>query len=82
MEGNIKIEISETNRGKEQIIINRKYKFNLSSKRKDNSKIYICVEYRTLNRCKSFIILNDKYEILDYDSSHNHLEKNLTQLHH
>jgi len=75
MEENIKIEISETNRGKEQIIINRKYKFNLSSKRKDNSKIYKCAEYRTMNRCKSFIILNDKYEILDYYSSHNHLEK-------
>ncbi|ORX76137.1 hypothetical protein BCR32DRAFT_304110 [Anaeromyces robustus] len=28
-----------------------------------------------MNRCKSFIILNDKYEILKYDSSHNHLEK-------
>ncbi|ORX76040.1 hypothetical protein BCR32DRAFT_284617 [Anaeromyces robustus] len=40
MEENIEIEISETNRENEQIIINRKYKFNLSSKRKDNSKIY------------------------------------------
>ncbi|ORX71716.1 hypothetical protein BCR32DRAFT_250084 [Anaeromyces robustus] len=75
MEENIEIEISETNRGNEQIIINRKYKFNLSSKRKDNSKIYKCTEYKTMNRCKSFIILNDKYEILKYDSSHNHLEK-------
>ena len=27
---NIKIEISETNRGKEQIIINKKYKYNFS----------------------------------------------------
>ncbi|ORX71710.1 hypothetical protein BCR32DRAFT_285809 [Anaeromyces robustus] len=75
MEENIEIEISETNRGNEQIIINRKYKFNLSSKRKDNSKIYKCTEYKTMNRCKSFIILNDKYEIVKYDSSHNHLEK-------
>jgi len=80
MEENIKIEISETNRGKEQIIINRKYKFNLSSKRKDNSKIYKCAEYRTMNRCKSFIILNDKYEILDYDSSHNQLEKKINAI--
>ncbi|KAG4081890.1 hypothetical protein H8356DRAFT_1438200 [Neocallimastix lanati (nom. inval.)] len=38
MEKNLEIEISKTNRGKEQIILNRKYKFNLSSKRKDNSK--------------------------------------------
>jgi len=26
-------------------------------------------------KCKSFIILNDKKEILKYDSSHNHPEK-------
>ncbi|KAG4088895.1 hypothetical protein H8356DRAFT_1321829 [Neocallimastix lanati (nom. inval.)] len=27
------------------------------------------------NKCKSFIVLNDKKEILKYDSSHNHPEK-------
>jgi len=27
------------------------------------------------NKCKSFIILNDKKEILKYDSSHYHPEK-------
>ncbi|KAG4092789.1 hypothetical protein H8356DRAFT_1404614 [Neocallimastix lanati (nom. inval.)] len=48
MEGNLKIDISETNRGKE------------------------CTEYKTLNKCKSFIILNDNKEVLNYDSSHNH----------
>ena len=58
------IETSETNRGKEQIIVNRKYLFNISSIRKDNSKVYKCIEYRTLNKCKSFIILNDKREII------------------
>jgi len=34
MEENIKIEISETNRGKKKIIINRKYNFNFSNKKK------------------------------------------------
>ncbi|KAG4105838.1 hypothetical protein H8356DRAFT_1418035 [Neocallimastix lanati (nom. inval.)] len=43
--------------------------------RKDNSKIYKCTEYKKINKCKSFIILNDKKEILKYDSSHNHPEK-------
>ncbi|KAL6628192.1 hypothetical protein U3516DRAFT_809387 [Neocallimastix sp. 'constans'] len=38
MEKNLEIEINKTNRGKEQIFLNRKYKFNLSSKRKDDSK--------------------------------------------
>jgi len=68
MEENIRIEISETNRGKKQIIINGKYKFNFSNEKKDNSKLYRCIEYRTSNKCKSFIILNDKMEILEYES--------------
>ena len=40
MEDNIEIEICETNRGNEQIIINKKHKFNFSFQRKDKSKIY------------------------------------------
>ncbi|KAL6608912.1 hypothetical protein U3516DRAFT_873222 [Neocallimastix sp. 'constans'] len=67
MEKNLEIEISKTNRGKEQIILNRKYK-------KDNSKKYKCTEYKTLNQSPSFIILNNENQILEYDDSHNHLE--------
>ncbi|KAG4090938.1 hypothetical protein H8356DRAFT_1430848 [Neocallimastix lanati (nom. inval.)] len=74
MEENLIIDISESNKGKEQIIINKKYKFNFSYKRKDNSKVYKCTEYKKINKCKSFIILNDKKEILKYNSSHNHPE--------
>ena len=77
MEDNIEIEICETNRGNEQIIINKKHKFNFSFQRKDKSKIYICTEYKTLNKCKSLIILNDKKEVLKYESLHNHLEKEI-----
>ena len=43
----INIEISETNRRKEQIIINKKCKFNFSSIKKDNSKVYRYTEYKT-----------------------------------
>ncbi|KAL6590702.1 hypothetical protein U3516DRAFT_520661, partial [Neocallimastix sp. 'constans'] len=77
MEDNIEIEISKTNRGNEQIIINKKHKFNFSFQRKDKSKIYRCTEYKTLNKCKSLIILNDKKEVLKYESLHNHLEKEI-----
>ncbi|KAG4092518.1 hypothetical protein H8356DRAFT_1429342 [Neocallimastix lanati (nom. inval.)] len=77
MEDNIEIEISETNRGNEQIIINKKHKFNFSFQRKDKSKIYRCTEYKTINKCKSLIILNDKKEVLKYESLHNHLEKEI-----
>ncbi|KAG4083393.1 hypothetical protein H8356DRAFT_1437012 [Neocallimastix lanati (nom. inval.)] len=77
MEDNIEIEISETNRGNEQIIINKKYKFNFSFQRNDKSKIYRCTEYKTLNKCKSLIILNDKKEVLKYESLHNRLEKEI-----
>ncbi|KAL6602142.1 hypothetical protein U3516DRAFT_831216 [Neocallimastix sp. 'constans'] len=74
MEENLIIDISESNKGKEQIIINKKYKFNFSYKRKDNSKLYKCTEYKKINKCKSFIILNDKKEILKYNILHNHPE--------
>jgi len=53
MEKDLKIEINETNRGKEQVILNRKYKFNFSYERKDKTKVYKCFEYKTSNKCKS-----------------------------
>ncbi|KAG4089662.1 hypothetical protein H8356DRAFT_1350514 [Neocallimastix lanati (nom. inval.)] len=37
-------------------------------------KKYKCTEYKTLNKCPSFIILNNENQILEYDDSHNHLE--------
>ena len=69
------IEISKTNRGKEQLIINKAYKYNITTLKKDNTKVYRCSEYKTDNKCKSFIILNDKKEILKYESLHNHSEQ-------
>jgi len=77
MEDNIEIEISETNRGNEQIIINKKYKFNITFQRKDKSKIYRRTKYKTSNKCKFLIILNDKKEVLKYESLHNSLEKEI-----
>ncbi|KAG4090585.1 hypothetical protein H8356DRAFT_1360666 [Neocallimastix lanati (nom. inval.)] len=56
--------MSETNRGKEQIIIDRKFKYNFSKLKNDNTKIY-----------RFFIILNDNKEVLNYESSHNHLDE-------
>ena len=41
MEENSIIDVSESNKGKEHIIINKKYKFNFSYIRKDNSKVYV-----------------------------------------
>ncbi|KAG4102378.1 hypothetical protein H8356DRAFT_1421145 [Neocallimastix lanati (nom. inval.)] len=49
MEKNLEIEISKTNRGKEQIILNRKYK---QFKKKKKNK---CTEYKTLNQCMGLI---------------------------
>ncbi|KAL6598142.1 hypothetical protein U3516DRAFT_516873, partial [Neocallimastix sp. 'constans'] len=44
-------------------------------KKKDNSKVYKCTEYKTLNNYKSFINLKDNKEILKYENLHNYLEK-------
>ena len=46
MEENLKIETSETTRGKEQNILNKKYKFNYSYTRSDNKKIYRCTSIK------------------------------------
>jgi len=75
MENIVNYEISETNRGKKQIIIDRKYKFNFSYKKVNNSKIYRCTHYKTDYKCKSFIILNEDNKIIKYFNKHNHLEE-------
>jgi len=60
---------------KKQIIIDRKYKFNFSYKKVNNSKIYKCIYYKTVYKCKSFIILNDNNNIIKNYINHNHLEE-------
>jgi len=43
---------------------------------KEKRKLFINVtNIKKINKYKSFIIINDKKEILEYDSSHNHPEK-------
>jgi len=68
------LEISETNRERNQIIVNRKYKFNLWYIT-NNTKVFKCTEYKTVNKCKSYIILNDNNKIIKYESKHTHPEK-------
>ncbi|KAG4094575.1 hypothetical protein H8356DRAFT_946692, partial [Neocallimastix lanati (nom. inval.)] len=41
----------------------------------DNSKEYRCTEYKILNKCIIFIILNDMKDILKYVGLYNHYEK-------
>ncbi|ORY31105.1 hypothetical protein LY90DRAFT_512538 [Neocallimastix californiae] len=55
MEENITIYISESNKGEEQIIINKQYKFNFSHSRKDNSRVYKCSEYKKIINCPEYI---------------------------
>ena len=74
MENIVNYEISETNRGKKQII-DRKCKYNFSYKKVNNSKIYRCTNYKTAYKYKSFINLNDDNKIIKYYNNHNHLEK-------
>ncbi|KAL6625404.1 hypothetical protein U3516DRAFT_794534 [Neocallimastix sp. 'constans'] len=46
-------------------------------KGKINQKFIDALKYKTLNKRKSLIILNDKKEVLKYKSLHNHLEKEI-----
>ena len=44
------LEISETNKEKNQIIVNKKYKFNLQYIT-NNAKVFKCTEYKTVKKC-------------------------------
>ncbi|KAL6621536.1 hypothetical protein U3516DRAFT_504919, partial [Neocallimastix sp. 'constans'] len=66
-----KLEISETNKEKNQIIVNRKYKFNLWYIR-NNTKVFKCTEYKTVKKCKSYLILNDNNKVIKYENKHTH----------
>jgi len=66
------LEISETNKEeKNQIIVNRKYKFNLWYIT-NNTKIFKCTKYKTVKKCKSYIILNDNNKVIKYENKHTH----------
>jgi len=74
MDDNIKIDMSETNRGKNQIIVDKIYKFNFSYKIGNNITICRYIHYKTDKKCDSFIVLNDKEDVIKYKDSHNHFE--------
>jgi len=73
------LEINETNKEKNQIIVNRKYKFNLWYIT-NNTKIFKCTKYKTVKKCKSYIILNDNNKVIKYENIHTHPEKNMMHL--
>ncbi|ORY31317.1 hypothetical protein LY90DRAFT_512478 [Neocallimastix californiae] len=65
------LEISETNKEKNQIIVNKKYKFNLWYIT-NSTKVFKCTEYKTVKKCKSYIILNDNNKVIKYENKHTH----------
>ena len=73
------LEINETNKEKNQIILNRKYKFNLQYIT-NNTKVIKCTKYKTVKKCKSYIILNDNNKVIKYENIHTHPEKNMMHL--
>ena len=63
------LEISETKKEKNHIIVNRIYKFNLWYTT-NNTKVFKCNEYKTVKKCKSYIILNDNNKVIKYENKH------------
>ncbi|KAG4107011.1 hypothetical protein H8356DRAFT_1625135, partial [Neocallimastix lanati (nom. inval.)] len=59
---------------KPKIIVNRKYKFNLWYIT-INTKIFKCTKYKTVKKCKSYIILNDNNKVIKYENKHTYLGK-------
>ena len=64
------LEISETNKEKNQIIVNKKYKFNLWYIT-NNTKIFQCTKCKTVKKCKFYIILNDNNKVIKYENKQN-----------
>ncbi len=70
----LKIVIRKTNWGKKLIIIDKKYKFNYSFTKKDETNVYRCTEYKTMKNWNSLVILLGDKDIIKYVDNHNHLE--------
>ncbi|ORX76116.1 hypothetical protein BCR32DRAFT_248991 [Anaeromyces robustus] len=64
---NLKIEFSETNKGKEQVVINRKYKFNLRYIKKDNLKYFHCDFEKAISNAIKKIFTNINIRYCEYD---------------
>ncbi|OUM58044.1 hypothetical protein PIROE2DRAFT_16786 [Piromyces sp. E2] len=46
------LKINETNKERSQLILNRKYKFNLWYITNNNIKVFKCIKYRSINKLK------------------------------
>ena len=70
---NINVILSQKNQ--EILQTDNKYSFYLSYKSKINSNLtWRCVNYKQINnRCQAKIITNEKHEIVNWESEHNHL---------
>ena len=66
MESKPKFKKTLSRRKKEQPIVNDIYIFNLHIINKDKSKFYKCSGYKTIHKCKAFIKLNEKEEIINF----------------
>lgn len=62
------IKETKSRRGKEKIIVGNTYQFNLKNISKDNTKYYICTQYKP-TKCKAYFKIKN-YQIIKYDNNH------------
>ena len=74
---NVNVIFSQKNQ--EILQTDNKYSYYLSYKSKNNDKLtWRCINYKqTNNRCQEKIITNEKHEIINWDSEHNHLSERI-----
>jgi hypothetical protein len=60
----------KSRRGKEMIIVDNTYQFNLKNVSKDKTKYYICTQYKP-TKCKAYFTIKNN-QIINYDNNHNH----------
>ena len=64
-------------KNKDMLLVDDIYLYNLIKINKDKSKLYRCNQYKTYSKCQAFIKLNEKEEIIKFNSTHNHIENEI-----
>ena len=66
-----KIKETKSIRGKEMIIVDDLYLFNLKRELRDKTKHFQCTQYKASYKCQAYFKIKN-IEIIEYNNTHNH----------
>ena len=68
---------TKSRKNKDMLLVDDIYLYNLIKVNKDKSKLFRCNQYKTDSKCQAFIKLNEKEEIIKFNSNHNHIKNEI-----